>query len=80
MFQVCESGGRQMIDHPIAAAQSLDKILEAGIVTDDHDARSGIGQMTHGFRQFGDVCAINCWFDRQRFVEIARSGGQIRCL
>jgi len=80
MFEIRESGGRQMIDHPIAAAQSFNKVLHAGIVTDDHDARSGIGQVTHYFRQLGGVCAINCWFDRQRFVEIARSGGQFRGL
>ena len=80
MFQIRESRGRQVINQHIPAAQYVDKVVQAGIVTDDHDARSGIWQTTHDFRQFGSIRTINCWFDRQRTLEIARGGGQFRCL
>jgi hypothetical protein len=80
VFQIRESRGRQVIDQHIAAAQCVDKVVQAGIVTDDHDARSGIWQATHDFRQCGSIRAINCWFDRQRILEIARGGCQFRCL
>jgi hypothetical protein len=80
VFQIRESRGRQVIDQHIAAAQCDDKVVQAGIVTDDHDARSGIWQAAHDFRQFGSIRTINCWFDRQRSLEIARGGCQFRCL
>jgi len=80
VFQVRESRGRQVIDQHIAAAQDVQKIVQAGIVTDDHDARSGIWQATHDFRQCGSVRAVYCWFDRQRLRETARGGGQLRGL
>ena len=80
VFQIREARGWQVIDRHIAVAQCVDKVVQAGVVTDDHDARSGIWQATHDFRQCGSIRAIHCGFDRQRIRETARGGGQFRCL